>query len=67
MSFGLGINVKIGDCFRYISKINVGVGDRLSVKVSAALLLRLVFVLRLGLDLGLWLRVLGEPLLGVWL
>lgn len=69
MSYGFGVSGKTRDCFSYISKINVRVGDRLRVNVSATLLLRLVFVLRLGLELslGLWFRVLGEPLLGVWL
>lgn len=51
MSYGLGVRVKTRECFRYISKANVRVGDR--VRVSATLLLRLFFILRLGLELSL--------------
>lgn len=51
MSYGLGVSVKIRECFRYIFKINVRVGDRF--RVSVILLLRLVFILRLGLELSL--------------
>jgi hypothetical protein len=51
LSYGLGVSVKTRECFRYISKINVRVGDRL--RVSATLLLRSVFILRLGLELSL--------------
>lgn len=41
MSYGFGVSVKTRDCFGYISKINVRVGDRLRIKVSATLLLLL--------------------------